>query len=111
MLASRARGRLGEAVREIGHHENAKRLGHFAGEFVVVDDRLEIVAQIFLDDDFHLLGEIDQAGFDVGPLGPNAIGDEDVVEIGEVHEAGEILAAADRIDDREPHFAWRNRGQ
>ena len=89
-----AGGRFGEVHRKIRHDQNPKRLGHFAGEFVVLVDRLEIVAQIFLDHVFHVLGQVGQPGFDVLRLGPDAVGDQHFVEIGQVHEAGEILAPA-----------------
>ena len=46
--------------------------------------------------------------FDVLRLGPDAVGDELLVVVGQVHEAGEVLAQADRVDDREPHLARRN---
>ena len=34
-----------------------------------------------------------------------------LVEIGQVHERGEALAQPDRIENREPHFARRHRGE
>ena len=37
--------------------------------------------------------------------------DELLVVVGQVHERGEVLAEADRVDDREPHLARRQRGQ
>ena len=35
--------------------------------------------------------------------------DELLVVVGQVHERGEVLAQADRVDDREPHLARRQR--
>ena len=54
---------------------------------------------------------IGQPLFDVGRLGPDAAVDQLLVVIGQVHERGEVLAEADRVDDREPHLARRQTRQ
>ena len=46
-----------------------------------------------------------------GGLGPDAAGDELLVVVGQVHEGGEVLAQADRVDDREADLARRHRGE
>jgi hypothetical protein len=48
---------------------------------------------------------------DVTLLRPDAAADEFIVEVGQVHEAGEVLTKADRIDDGEPHLARWQSGQ
>jgi hypothetical protein len=79
--------------------------------FVVVVDGRELVAKIFLDDRFHVLGQVAQADVDVLRIGPDAPADKSFVVVGEVHEAGEILPEADGVDDREPHASRRKRGE
>ena len=41
-------------------------------------------------------------------VGPDAAGDQLLVVIGQVHEGGEVLAQADRIEDREADLARRH---
>ena len=71
--------------------------------------RLELVAQVLLDDVLHVLGEVGQPLLDVRRLGPDPVGDEQFVIVAQVHEGGEVLAQADRVDDRVPHLARRHR--
>ena len=103
-----AHGRFGEVERKIRHDQDAERLGHFAGMLVVVFDRLEFVSQVFLNDVGHVRREVAQPLLDLLRLGPDLVRDEQFVVIGQVHEAGEVLAQAHRVDDREPHLARRN---
>ena len=58
-----------------------------------------------------MLGEVGQPLLDVLRLGPDAVGDQELVVVGQVHERGEVLAQADRVDDREADLAGRDRGQ
>ena len=44
-------------------------------------------------------------------VGPDAAGHQLFVEIGQVHEGGEVVAQPDRIDDREADLARRHGGQ
>ena len=53
--------------RKICDDQNPERLGHFAGEGVVFVDRFEFVAQILLNDVFHLLGQIGQTAASMWP--------------------------------------------
>ena len=100
-----------EIGREVGDDQDPERLGDLAGHRVVFLDRLELVAQVLLDHVLHVLGEIGQPLLDVLRLGPDPVGDQQLVVVAQVHEGGEVLAQADRIDDGEPHLARRNRGQ
>ena len=102
-----AHGLHGEIRREVGDHQEAKRLGHFAGAGVVLLDGLELVAEILLDHVFHVSGQVGEALLDVPLLGPDAAADHGLVVIGQMHEGSKILAQADRIEDREPHLARR----
>ena len=104
-------GRLRKIRGKIGHHEDAVRLGQLAGRFVVVLDRLVFVAEIDLDHVLHVLGQFPQAPLDVARLRPDPVGDELLVEIGQVHEGGEVLAQTHRIDDQEADLAGGKRGQ
>ena len=40
-----------------------------------------------------------EAFLDMGGLGPDAVGDEQFLVIRQMHQAGEILAQADRVDE------------
>ena len=79
--------------------------------FVILLDGLELVAQVLLDDVFHVPGQVRQPLLDVRGLGPDAAGDQGLVKVGQVHEGGEVLAQANRIDDGEPHLPGRKGGQ
>ena len=83
-------------------------LGHLAREGVVFQDRLELVAEIDLNDVFHVLRQVGQPLLDMVRVGPDAAGDELLVEVGQVHEGGEVLAQADGIENREADFAGRH---
>ena len=100
-------GRLAEVGREVGDDQDAERLGHLAGLGVVFLDRLELVAQVLLDDVLHVLGQVGEPLLDLLRLGPDPAGDQHLVVVGQVHEGGEVLAQADGVDDREPHLARR----
>ena len=104
-------GGVVEIGREVGDDQDPERLGDLAGHRVVLLDRLELVAQILLDHVLHVLGQIGQPLLDVLRLGPDPVGDQQLVIVAQVHEGGEILAQADRIDDGEAHLARRHRGQ
>ena len=100
-----------EIGREVGDDQDPERLGDLAGHRVVLFDRLELVAQVLLDHVLHVLGEIGQLLLDVLRLGPDAVGDQKLVVIAQMHERGEILAQADRVDDGVADLARRHGGQ
>ncbi len=102
---------LGEIGGEIGHHQHPVRLGHLPGKLVILLDRLELVAQIDLDDVFHVVGQGGQPLVDVAAVGPDAAGHHLLVVIGQVHEGGEVFAQPHRIEDDEADFAGRHRRQ
>ena len=104
-------GRLGKVRRKIGDDQNAVRLGHLAGKGIVIKDRLELVAEIDLDHVFHVLRQVGQSLLDVVGVGPDAAGDELLVEVGQVHEGGKVLAQAHRVEDRKADLARRHRRQ
>ena len=58
-----------------------------------------------------MVGEVDEALFDLDWLGPDLRGDEFLVEIGQVHECGEVVAEADRVDDGEADLSRRQTGE
>ncbi len=94
-----------EVGREVGDDQDPERLGDLAGHRVVFLDRLELVAQVLLDHVLHVLGQVGQPLLDVGRLGPDAVGDQELVVVAQVHEGGEVLAQADRVDDGEADLA------
>ena len=98
-------GGVVEVGREVGDDQDPERLGDLAGHRVVFLDRLELVAQVLLDHVLHVLGEIGQPLLDVLRLGPDPVGDQKLVVIAQVHERGEVLAQADRVDDGEADLA------
>ena len=101
MLCRRSRRGLAEARREIRDDEEVIFLRHAAGLLVVFGDRRVLVAQIHLDDLLDVLAELGEPLLDLVALRPDAAVDEALLVIAKVHEAGEILPEADRVDDRE----------
>jgi len=104
-------GRFAKVCGEVGDDEKEVFFGDASSFFVILGDREILVSEIHLDDFFDLLGELIEAGFDVVALGPDAAIDEGFFVIGEVHEAGEIFAEADGVDDGESEFTWGGGGE
>ena len=105
---------LGGGVAEVGgksgDHEEAVFLRDGAGLLVVFGDVGELVAQIHLDDLFDVLVEFREPFLDLGALGPDPVMDQGFLVIRQVHQAGEFLAEADRIDEQKRRPAGRMRG-
>ena len=106
-----AEGGLVEIGREVGDDQDPERLGDLAGHRVVLFDGLKLITQVLLDHVLHVLGEIGQPLLDVLRLGPDPVGDQELVVIAQMHERGEIFAQADRIDDGVANLARRHRGE
>ena len=98
------RGLVGKAGGEIGHDQHVKRFRDLARVPVVVVDRVEFVAEVRLNHVLHVLGQVDQPLLNVGGFGPDPVVHQRLVEIGEVHEGGEILPPPHGVDDGELHF-------
>ncbi len=98
-----------EVPGEIGDHQEPVRLGQLAGLLVVLLDRLELVAEVLLDDVLHVLREVFQLLLDLDDLGPDAASDERLQIITGVHEPREALAQAHGIENREADLARRQR--
>ena len=110
--APQALGRgVAEIHREIGDDQEMIFLRDAAGLLVVFGDGRVFVAQIHLDDLFHVLVQLGELFLDLVALRPDAAVDEAVLVIGEVHEAGEVLAEADRVEDGEAELARRRGGE
>ena len=77
---------------------------------VVVADRRVLVAEILLNDDLHLLGDVAELLLDQRRFGPDAAGHQQLVVVGQVHEAGELLAEPEGVDDCEPGLSRGNAG-
>ena len=78
-----------------------------AGLGVVFGDGFVFVAEIHLDDLFHVFVQLRQLFLELVGLCPDAAVDVALLVIGQVHEAGEILAEADRIKNGEIQLARR----
>ena len=100
-----ARGVVAQARREVGHHDDAQRLGKLPGLGVVVCDGRVLVAQVLLDHRLHVLGEIRQLLLDVTRLGPDSLAGQLLHLVSQMHEAREALAQSHGIDEREAHLA------
>ena len=109
--AEPAGGFLGEPGREIGNDQEPVGLGDLARLLVVRLDRLELVAQILLDDRFHVLGQVGQPLLDVPGLRPDAGTDEPLVVVGQPHKPRERLPEPDRVHHRQPGLARGQRRQ
>ena len=86
-------------------------LREVAGLRVVFGDGRVVVAEIHLDDFFHVLVQLREPLLNLRRLRPDAAVDAASLVIGEVHQRGEILAEADRVYDRKTQFARRRGGQ
>ena len=102
-----AGARLGEVGREVRDHDEAVWLRHL-GVSVVITDRFIFIAQVFLDHQLDLLRDVHEALFDLLRFRPDSAGDEQFVIVGQMHEAGELFAETEGIDDREPALSGRN---
>ncbi len=115
---SAARSALGDALeplrsditeggREVGHDEEMIFFGNASGLLVVLGDGFVLVAQVHLDDFLDVLALFGQPFLDLVALGPDAAVDETLLVIAEMHQAGEVLPEAYRIDDGEAELAGR----
>ena len=102
-----AAGGLAKVHRKIGDDEEMIFLRDAAGLGVVFRDGFVFVAEIHLDDLLHVLVQLRQLLLELGGLRPNAAVDLGLLVIGQVHEAGEILAQPDRIKNGEAQLARR----
>ena len=62
-----------QSLWKIREHNNAKWLGQLPRLLVVVSDGREFIAQIFLNDGLHILGEIRQFLLNMARLAPNSL--------------------------------------
>ena len=106
-----AGGLLVELGGKVGDDQHAIGLGHLAGHGVVGLDGGVLVAQVLLRHGLHVRFQLGQSLLDLARIGPDLVGDEGRIEVGQVHERTEVAADADRIDDREPDHARRQAGQ
>ncbi len=102
---------VAEVGGEIRDDQKMIFLGESSGLGVVFRERLVFVAQIHLRDFLNVLVEVREALLELRLLRPDAAVDEALLEIREVHDAGEILAEANRIEDREREPARRRGGE
>ena len=104
-------GLVGDVHREVRHHQEAIRLGDLARLLVVRLDGGVLVAQVLLDHRLHVLGEVGQALLDVLGVRPDAVGDQELHLVGQVHEPGEALPQSHGIHEREARLAGGDRHQ
>ena len=105
-----ARRVLAEVDREMRDDQEVKRLRDLAGLSVVLGQGFVLIAQILLQHVFHVNREVREPFVDLRRLGPDAAIDELFVVVGQVHEGGEIFAAANRIDNGATNLAGGHRG-
>ena len=111
MLRSRFAAVVAEIDRERRDDEEMIFLGDAAGLRVVFRDGRVFVAQIHLDDLFHVLVQLGELFLELRRLRPDAAVDGGLLVIRQVHQRGEILAEADRIENGEAQLARRRGGQ
>ena len=102
---------LAEVRREIRDDEEMIFLRQPPGLRVVFRERFVFVAQIHLRDLLDVFVEIGEALLELRLLRPDAAVDEALLEIRQVHDAGEVLSEANRIEDRESQPARRRAGE
>ena len=111
IAASRAADFSSNLLGKVGDDQHAVGLGDFFGDGVVLFDRGVLVAQVFLRDGFHVDRQVGQSFLDLSRVGPDLVGHERTVVVGQVHERAEVAADADRVDDRESDLARGKAGQ
>ncbi len=101
------RGGVAEGGGKPGDHHEPVFFGDGARLFVVFRDVGELVAEIHLDDFFDVLVDFREPLFDMGALGPDPVMDQGFLVIREMHQPGEVLAKAHRIDEHKRRPAGR----
>ena len=94
---------------EVRDDEESIRLRDLTRGEVVRVDRFELVPQVLLDHRLHVFGDVGELLFDLARFGPDAFAHQARQFVLEVHEAREVLAEADRIEDRETSLARGHR--
>ena len=79
--------------------------------FVEFRDSGVFIAKVKLSDFFDVLVQLNEALLDLFGLRPDAAIDQAIFVIGEVHEAGEALAEAHRIQDGKDDAAGGRDGE
>jgi hypothetical protein len=100
-----------EVRRKIRDDEELIFLREATGLGVVFGERRVFVAQIHLRDLLDVFVEVGEALLDLRLLRPDAAVDEALLKIREMHDAGKVLAEADRIKDRERQSSGRRAGE
>ena len=76
---------------------------------IILADGRELVAEIHLDDLLDVFVDLGEPVLDLIRLRPDAAVDYRLLVVGDVHEAGEILAEPDRIENGARNLAGRQR--
>jgi hypothetical protein len=106
-----AHGGLSKVGGKVGDNDEVIFFGDIPGGGVVIGDGFVLIAQIHLDDLFHVLVKVGETLFDLSWLCPDTPVDDIVLVIGEVHDGGEVLAKGDRVDNGEAHFTGGRGGK
>ena len=77
---------FGKVGGEILQDQESIGLGDFTGRFVVLRDGLVVVPQVFLNDIFQVIGQVDQCLLDVPLVRPYSAADETLVCVCQMHE-------------------------
>ncbi len=106
---------LGRGIAEVGGEvcddEEVVFFCDAACLLIVLGDRGVFIAKVHLDDLLDVLIEFGESLLDLVALRPDAAVDEALLVIGEMHEASEVLAEADGINDGEGHLSRRRGGE
>src|SRR5690606_7624095 len=92
-------GRFAEVGWKVEHYQDAVRFSDFASVAVVVFDISILVAQVLLDDVFHVFSDVGQTLLNVVRFGPSFAGNETVIIIGQMHEGRGVLPQTHRINE------------
>jgi len=109
--AQPAGGFFVEAGREVGHHQEAIRLGELARLAVICIDRFEFITEVLLNHVLHVVRQVGQPLFNMGGFRPDARVNQRLLVVRQVHESGEIAAQPNGINDGESHTAGRQGSQ
>ena len=102
---------LAEGGGKSGNHDKAVLFRDGAGMRVVVIEGREFIPEVHLDHLLDVLVQLGQALLDLRGLGPDAAMDQALLIITQMHQAGEIPAEADGIDEGKDGPSGRVRGK
>ena len=105
-------GRLfGKRIGKSGDDNKMIWFRHFASSGVVIFDRLKFTSEIRLENTLHVFGDFLQSVANLRCIGPDAVTDQEFVEVSKVHQCGKALAQPHGIDERKLNSPRHDTGQ